>query len=73
MTTFVPGVQRLAVGRSSVPSPPRNWTSIDTGKLWARPMLSGDWLWNMTPLFRKPQAGPPGVCSPTKRYSTRKT
>ncbi len=32
MTTFVPGVQRLAVGRSSGPVPPRNWTSIETGE-----------------------------------------
>ena len=33
---------------------------------------TGDWLWIMTPLFRHAHLAPPGVCSPTKRYSTRR-
>jgi hypothetical protein len=33
-------------------------------------MVSAGCPWNITPLLRKAQSGPPFVCSPTKRYST---
>ena len=35
-------------------------------------LVSGAWQWSITPLLRQAQPGPPGVCSPTKRYSTRR-
>ncbi len=71
ITTCVPGVHRLAVDRSARPSPPSNCTSIETGKSCALRIVSGAWQWSIRPLLRKAQPGPPGVCSPTKRYSAR--
>ena len=71
MTTWVPGVQRLPVVRSSEPEPPSNCTSMDTGKLWSLAMLWGVCPWIMMPLLRKAQPAPPSACSPTNRYSTR--
>ena len=37
----VPGVHTLPVGRVFLPSPPRNWTSIETGKLLLLPHALG--------------------------------
>ena len=71
MTMFVPGEHMLPVGRLPLPSPPRNWNSIDTGKSWSLRIDFGSWQWNITPLLRTAQPGPPLHCSPTKRYSTR--
>ena len=48
MTTLVPGVQRLAVGRSPCPGPPSNCTSIEAGKSWSsaiRVRVGCKWLW----------------------------
>ena len=53
MTTFVPGVQRLAVvrGRPS-PRPPRSWTSIEIGKSWSFSIVFGCGLCSIRPLLR---------------------
>ena len=52
MTIFVPGVQTFAVGRGSLPLPPSNWTSMEMGKFWSLPIVSGGWQWIMMPLLR---------------------
>ena len=57
-----PACRRCRSGVVAVPLPPKNWTSIETGKSWSFLMLSGDWPWIMTPLLRNAQLGPPGHC-----------
>ena len=46
---------------------------MQMGKSWSFFMVSAGCPWNITPLLRKAQAGPPFACSPTKRYSTATT
>src|SRR6476469_7168226 len=70
ISTYVPGVQRLAVVRSPWSKPPSNWHSRDTGNSWSFPTLAADCECIMTPLLRTSQEGPPFICFPTKRYST---
>ena len=61
----IPGVQTAPVGRGASPSLPSSWNSTETGKDWSTVMLSGLWLWNITPLLLRAQAGvsasPPSV------------
>ena len=63
-------MHRFAVVRGLSPSPPSNWTSIEIGKSWSLPIVSGAGECSMMPLLRAAQPGPPFDCSPTKRYST---
>ena len=61
MTTFVPGVQRLAVERGSPsPSPPSSCSSSEIGKSWSFSIVWGAGDCSISPLFRFAQAGPPG-------------
>ena len=64
---LVPGVQTAPVGRGPAPSRPRIWNSTDIGNGWARLMLCGLWLANITPLLLRAQAGVSGRAGSSTR------